>query len=155
VGKQLIALAGAVLAVVLIVVGCGGSDSSAAPITKAEFVKKADAACEKSHKQSEAELFDFLEKNKLAINKAPSKAQYTELVDKILTPSVEVEIEKIRDLGTPKGDKGEVEAMLDALEEDLEHAQSEPQLVVVNSEKVFANSTKKAKELGLKVCGTR
>jgi hypothetical protein len=150
-----IALLVGVLALPLLVAGCGGDDdsSSGPTISKAVFIKKADAVCAGGNKRLEVSFAHFLEKNKNI--KHPSKADFEELVGEAVVPNLRREIKEIRALGAPDGDEDKVDGILTALEEGLETAESNPQLAAKSSEAVFGISSRLAKEYGLKVCGSR
>lgn len=155
VNKGLIALLSGVVVATLAVAGCGGGDDevTVSSLTKAEFIKKADAACKKSEDRIQADFAAYATKHK-DITK-PTEADYAELIDVVLVPNVEQEAEDIRSLGAPSGDEDQVEAMLDALEESIEKAEDEPKVLISDSTKIFGESSKLAKDYGLKVCGTR
>jgi hypothetical protein len=151
-----IALLAGMLAVSLIVAGCGGgSDESntGATISKAAFIKKADAVCSGGNKRMEIAFAHFLEAKKNV--KHPSNADYEELVGKVLIPNVSREIKEIRALGAPSGDEDRVNGFLEALEEGIEVAERDPKVVVSSSEAVFGIPSRLAKEYGLGVCGSR
>jgi hypothetical protein len=149
-GKQLIVLVAGVLAAALVVAGCGSSDSS---ISKAEFVKKADAVCKKGEEEVQKDFGTFAKKHENV--KKPTEADYAELVDAVLVENVEAEVNDIRALGAPEGDEKEVEAMLEAREESIEKAQDNPKAVIKSNEDIFGEASKLAKAYGLKECGNR
>jgi uncharacterized protein with von Willebrand factor type A (vWA) domain len=152
VGKQLIGLFAGLLAVGLVVTGCGGGgDSSTVTITKAEFVKKADAACKKGEERIQTDFRNYLKEHEELTE--PTEEQFSKLVDVVLTANVEQELDEIRALGIPSGDDDQVEAFLEAREEGLEKAEAEPKAVVQGSESPFTKASKLAKEYGLKACG--
>lgn len=146
-------VATAVALVVLLVVGCGGDSSDGPAISKEAFIKQADAICQRGNKRLEVALADFLKQQKSF--KRFSKGDYEELIPTVFIPSFTREIKEIRALGIPNGDEEKIEAMLSALEEGLETAESDPKLASTNSEAVFGISSRIANEYGLKVCGTR
>jgi hypothetical protein len=144
------------LALSLLAAGCGGGsdDSSTGPtISKAVFIKKADAVCSGGNKRMEVAFAHFLEENKNI--KHPSKADFEALVGKVLIPNVDQEIKEIRALGAPSGDEDKIGEIITALEEGVETAEGNPQAVVNSSEAVFGISSRLAKEYGLEVCGSR
>lgn len=156
--KRLIALLAGVLAIAL-VVGCGGGDddeATASSITKAEFIKQADAVCEKTTKQAQADFRAYLKEGARIEEEELSAEDYAAIVvETVMTPNYEQEFEELRDLGAPNGDEDEVEKLIVAREEDLEAAQAEPERFARESEKVFAQSSKLAKEYGLQACDKR
>jgi hypothetical protein len=144
------------MALTLIVAGCGGggdSTTSAKVIPKAVFIKKADAICEKGNERMAGAFVTFLKKHKNV--KRPSEANYEELVGTILVPSVKQEVKAIRALGVPSGDEDRVSEFIEALEEGIDTAESDPKAVAGSSDVVFGIASRLAKEYGLQVCGSR
>jgi hypothetical protein len=170
VGKQLAALFAGVVAIVLIVAGCGSSSGSSAgtgdeittsSISKAQFIKKADAACEKGEKQIQVGIGALGAKkarereSEGEENPEPTEADYAELIDLVVAPNIENEIDEIRALGAPSGDEDQIKAFVDAREESIEIAERAPKLILRNSGKMYEQSDKLANEYGLKDCGNR
>jgi hypothetical protein len=144
-----------VLAAASIVAGCGGGgDSSSGPtISKAVFIKKADAVCLQGNKRMEVAFAHFLQENKNV--KRPDDAKLEKLVGTILVPNVKREVKELHALGAPSGDEDRVGEIVKALEEGLETAEGNPQAAVNSSEVVFGIASRLAKEYGLEVCGSR
>jgi hypothetical protein len=155
--RYLIALPAAALAIALIVAGCGGGGSdnevTASSITKAEFLKKADAVCERGNEQTQADVAAYVEEKNFSLSKKQTPAQYTAFIEAVLVPNVNKEIEEIRDLGAPSGDEDQVEAILSALEDAVAKAQKESKAVVQERTDLFGRASELAKEYGLKACG--
>lgn len=149
-----IALLAGSLAVALAIAGCGGdSSTSTSSVSKAEFVKEADAVCQGGNKRMEAGFAKFLTENKDV--KRPTRDDYEKLVVTVLVPSIRKEIDELRALDTPSGDEDRADAIFDAVEEGLETAEGDPKLAVTSSDAVFGISSRLAKEYGLEVCGSR
>jgi hypothetical protein len=143
-----------VLAVALVGCGGGGVDSSTGPtISKAAFIKKADAVCMHGNSRMEAAFADLLVENKKI--QQPSQADQEALVGEVLVPNIKREIKEIRAFGVPDGDEDRVEGFLEALEEGVETAERNPKVVVSSSEAIFGIPSRLAKEYGLEVCGSR
>jgi hypothetical protein len=155
-GRGTIAIAVA-LAVAALLAGCGGGsgDSSAAggSISKAAFIKKADAVCQKGTERMQRAILSFLKQHKDV--KRPNKAQSEELVGTAIVPSVETEIEELEALDVPDGDEDQVNAIIGALEEGHETAEDNPEAVVASSDAVFGIFSRLAGEYGAEVCGSR
>jgi hypothetical protein len=155
-GREPIMLLAAIVAMAVGVAGCGGGGDSTTntnPISKAAFIGKADAICQKSNERMGHAFLSFLNKHKEV--KQPSKAEYEKLVGTVLVPSVEREIKEVKALGVPEGDEDAVNAMIKALEEGVETAEDNPEAVTSSSEVVFGIASRLAGEYGLKVCGSR
>jgi hypothetical protein len=152
VGK-LIAVLAALVAILVVVAGCGGGSdsSSSSSITKAQFIKQADAICEKGDEESSEEVEKFVEDNNVNTNK-PTKKQQEEVVTQVVAPNVQGQIEEIDALGAPEGDEAKIEAMVDAVEEGVEEIEAEP-TKLIEGKNPLAKGSKLAKEYGLKTCG--
>ncbi len=111
-------------------VGCGGgssSDSSNGALettvttssrSKAEFVKLANAICERDKANLLAELGTYFKKHG---SEAPSPSQAAvQAIEGVVLPKIEREIEEIGALGAPRGEEEKVESFLAALKEGLE-----------------------------------
>lgn len=144
-----------VLAMALIVAGCGGGDdeSSTASISKAAFIKKTDAVCKRGNGRMEVAFAHLLVKSKSV--QRPSKADEEALVGRVLIPNIEREIKEIRAFPVPSGDEDRIDDFLEALEEGVEVAERNPKAVVGSSEVIFGIPSRLAKEYGLEVCGSR
>lgn len=148
----------AALIVGICVAGCGSSSSSStatettAAITKAEFVAKGNAVCVKGEKAQEAEINAYIKKNGLE-NKKPSKAQEAELVETVLVPNVQSQIDGVKALGAPSGEEQQVNSALELSQQALEKVEANPELAF-GKENVFAAAGKQLHALGLKECAS-
>jgi hypothetical protein len=153
VSKPFIALLAALTAISMIAAGCGGSDSTdSSSITKAQFIKQADAICEKGTKENEAEFEEFAEEKNLSEDEEPTKAQQEEAISDIVAPGVQKQIEEIDALGAPEGDEKQVEAIVTSVEEGVEEIEADPSSLI-KGENPLGKGSKLAKEYGLKACG--
>lgn len=152
--KRLVALFAALVALALIVAGCGsggGSTESTSSLTKAEFVKQGNAICAKGSEEINEGFEEFVKENGLSKTKAPSKAVQEEAVETVVIPRVSKELESIRALGPPDE---EAEAVLDAAEEALEKGEEDPTAMLKQENAgPFAKANKLAREYGLTKCG--
>jgi len=146
----------AVIAAALLAAGCGGgddSDSSASSISKEEFIVKADAVCKKGTERMQAAISDVL-KNQPNITKVTT-AEQEKIVTTVMVPSVSREVKELRALGVPDGDDERVDAMITALEEGVETAERDPEVVTKSGDAIFGIASRIAGEYGLVVCGSR
>jgi hypothetical protein len=108
----------------LAIASCGGGGSStAASLTKPQFIKKAEALCVKA----EAERGEVIQ---AAAKKAPksgkvSSAEQEAIVLAALPPYKDLPAE-IEALGAPEGDQDKVEEIGAALEKSLERSEADP-----------------------------
>ena len=93
-------------------------------------------------------------KNQLNLTKV-SKAEQEKIVTTVMVPSVSREVKELRALGIPDGDEERVDAMITALEEGVETAERDPEVVTKSSDAVFGIASRIGGEYGLTVCGSR
>ena len=145
---------GVVVATALLVglsaTGCGSSSSSSSStttsttaITKAQFLVKANAICTLGNKT--------LNKVGAKLGNSPSKAQITAAVKAAYVPSIQAQINGIRNLGAPSGDEATVTNMLNIAQADLNKIKADPTLLVGKKDP-FANFAKVAHPYGLTHC---
>ncbi len=153
--KPFIALLAALAAISMIVAGCGGGDStdSTSSLTKAAFIKQGNAICAEGNKEIEEGFEEFAEENNLPKNKRPSKAQLTEVVEEVVLPAVEDQVESIRDLGLPSESSKEADEVVKAAEAGVEKAEEDPSSLASEKGDPFAEANKLARKFGLTTCG--
>ncbi len=145
----------AALVVGVCVAGCGSSSNSTstettATVSKAEFVAKGNAVCVKGEKAQEAEINAYVKKHGLE-NKEPSKAQEAELVETVLVPNVQSQINGVKALGAPSGEEQQVSSALELSQQTLEKIEANPELAF-GKKNTFAAAGKQLHALGLKKC---
>lgn len=110
-------------AIALTVAGCGGGDDTTTSLTKAQFVKQANALCAKYNERMAADYTQYAEEN---FKGEPSPALAEEAVAKTTIPASEEELEDLRSLPVPGGEEKKVEALLERRQEALEKIEDEP-----------------------------
>jgi hypothetical protein len=153
--KRLTVLLAGIVAIAVVVAGCGGSDDSSdtTALTKQQFIAQADAICKQGNKEIEEGLESFAKENDIPQNQEPSKAQGKEIVETVFVPSIDNQAEEIRALGAPSGDEDEISALLDSLDESIEEAEEDPEALFGSKSDPFAKPNELAKDYGLEVCG--
>lgn len=147
---------GVLASLVLVVAGCGssagGSDSESSAPTKAEFIVKADAICERTDQAQAAAEQAFLKKNP----EADSSPRWQEKVVLVVgLPPIEVAAEELGDLTPPVGDEAKIQAIVSGMEGALKEAQADPSsMLKQGSPGPFANVFKLARDYGFKACAT-
>lgn len=136
-----------------LVSGCGSSSDGETTdsLTKADFVKQANAICLQSEDEIEALLLKF-RKEHLPENKLPSKNQLTEVAEDILLPSLSKEVEEIRALDLPGEGTKDADAALAAFEEAIRTGENEPVAIGSRAVVVFRQANGLARELGMTKC---
>jgi hypothetical protein len=144
-GPAAVALAAWVLS------GCGSGDTTTtASLSKAEFVRKANAICAKDAQRMQKDFQAFSSEHN--DNPNPSRAEYEEFIAKVIEPNLTHQIRTIRALGSPASDAGTVEEILSAVEEGLRTAGEKPELVTRGNAEIFGKAIKLAATYGLTAC---
>lgn len=132
--------------------GCGTGESAPMPLARAQFIKRADEICERADQRFQELFDDYLHENGIGLPPERTLAQWSGIVENVLAPTIEGEVERIRALGAPRGDSKRIEAILDAVEEGLGKVRENP-TVEADTEAQFAKSKRLADAYGLTVCG--
>ena len=140
----------------LVAAGCGSdgdSSSTSATITKASFIKQADAICDKTEKRQLFRVDQYQTKTGSEGDQAPpSHEDEVKLVAFAGIPPVVEQIEELSDLPRPEKGAKEVEEFIAALEAGIKKAESDPELVLSREPDPFAPAAKAASKFGFQVC---
>lgn len=140
-----------VLLVGALLAGCGGDDgssSTAAALTKSEYVKQGNAICRQGNKEIEAAV------RKLFGNQQPTQQQLKQFATETAIPNIESQIEQLRALPAPSGDEETVTAIYDAAQEGVDKFKQDPLLITQDNPQAFVKANKLARDYGLTVCAT-
>lgn len=153
--KRVFALLAGALAIALVAAGCGGGsdNTTTASISKAEFEKKGNAICEKGEARIGQEGAKYAKEHN--VKQQPTTAQFTAMVETIVIPDIQRQLDELRALGAPAGLEKQVEETFAAVEEGLEEIKKEPTKAFGSEGQIpaFARANKMAKGLGLNACG--
>jgi hypothetical protein len=124
----------ALLVALLFAAGCGSSGNSeitvqTGSLSKAAFIKKADAICEAARTEFLAKYTKFLEAKTKIVNSEDQQAKevlLSEILESLLAPNIEGQITKISNLGAPSSYAPEVADFLNALQNRMEKAEDDP-----------------------------
>lgn len=142
----------AFLCISVLISACGGSSGSNddQPLTKAEFIKRADQICEQTDELQRDALKAFLAGQR---GNKPAKALQEQIVVIVGLPPIRGEVQKLDALRPPEGDEEQVEAIVDGVEEAIAEGEEDPSTMVdPNSLGPFAKAGRLATEYGLKAC---
>jgi hypothetical protein len=149
--RHLLSLLLAFIALVLVAIagGCGSSDGdTGATVSKASFIRQADAVCSNSDKAQEAKLTQLGQEVKQGDTKPLDDE---ELILQAGLPSLRNAIEELSALPLPE-DGGKAEALIEELEAALEETEQSPKLLL-EEPSPFTPVAAKARAYGFKVCG--
>lgn len=140
-------MAAVLAAAVLIFAGCGGGGDETTALTKAEFVKQANAIC----KEAEQERLNEVKRVIATVDPDGTKQERDKAVQDVFVDPYEGAAEEIESLGAPSGDGAKIEALTDAMKASLRKVEKNPRLVG-RSNIQFAESNKLANDYGLTNC---
>jgi hypothetical protein len=151
----------ATVAALLLAAGCGSSSGSSGDgevtvqtgsLSKAAFVKKADAICESARAQFDTTYASFVKAHTSELSdKQKEAALLGEMVNSVIPPPFEQEIAQISELGAPDGYASEVASFLNAVQKRLAELQENPAQLSA-SPYVFKKAEDAAKKAGLPGC---
>lgn len=125
-------------ALMLVAVGCGGGDdSTTSSLTKAQFIKQADAIC----KKADAARLKAL---------SETTGSQLEVLSAAMQP-IQKQAEEIAALGAPSGDDEEIDAIVTEMEKGVEQAEKGGN---ANIEKAFVKVDQLSGQYGFKVCAS-
>jgi hypothetical protein len=148
----------ATLAVGLAAAGCGSSSShttSAATqpaLTKAQFIAQANAICTQGNQKSAAAQKAL---EKVLGNHAPTQAQIVAYVNGVVAPLIQSQIDQIKALGMPSGDRAALTNMLNLAQTDLNAVKSNPAGLLASKQNPFHNFAQLAHSYGLTACASK
>lgn len=123
-----------------------------APLTKEQFIQRADANCAKSYEERGNALFKYTRRAA-----SLSESEKEQVVSKVVIPSFRRDLEALEAFAkhsAPKGDEAKLEALLEAYAAELAEAEENPALVLASAPEQFAETTKLAREYGFQSCGS-
>lgn len=153
-----------------ILIGCGGSDDggdataskgdsstlakSAAPQTKAEYIKQADLVCAKSKKSRYYEAVAYRrdhQKELAALEPIPAEEN---VILAVALPSIEEEIVALKAIAVPKKEQKSINAIIAAMESGVKGAKKNPYAteLEVPSENPFKKADRLIRDYGFKDC---
>jgi ABC-type glycerol-3-phosphate transport system substrate-binding protein len=138
-----------VMAIALVAAGCGSSgDDSDNALTKSEFLAKGNAICDAGNKEVNAAFEEAIGKGR------PTQEQLNSVVTDSLVPSIQGQIDDIRDLDAPEGDDGQIGQILDEAELALQDVRENPSLATQEGgQDPFESVNKQLNDYGLSTCG--
>jgi hypothetical protein len=142
-GKRFV-LAGVVAGLLAVLaIGCGGS-SDAAPLKKPQFVAQAEEICATAQTEQDELGKEFAQQGE------SDGSEDTEAVMQEILEPVETMTEDLADLGPPKGQEKEVEAIIAAYEAGIAKLEAEP--AGEGTVSAFDKANKLAEAYGLYGC---
>src|SRR5213592_4307271 len=122
-----------VVAMLVVVVGCGSdgastanSTTSSGPLSPAQFAATATELCDAARRAYLTKAPEALLRMQVGGNETRQELE-SKVVQKVMAPSLQGKVEGVRALGIPKGDEKQVEEILTSIEEVATKARTEPE----------------------------
>lgn len=155
-GRQIVAAVAGLLAMALLVAGCGSdsdtgtaSDEAAGALTKPEFVKQANQICAQGLREKDQAVAVSLKESAQA-GGPPTSKDIEKMVEEAVLPAYGKTIDQLGQLGAPKGDEAKVEKMIGEFEAGMQSAEADP--VKATKKNVFQAADEAAEAYGLEAC---
>lgn len=147
-------LPSALVAVLMIVAlaGCGSSDNETSSLTKAQFIRRANAVCVKNTPQDiVGPIDDYIHQHG---GSGKDKEELTaEAVQLTMLPHFQAQVDEIRAVGAPAGDKRQVERFLTSMQQAIDSLnQSQKISLLTDIDEAFTRAKLSAQSLGLTSC---
>jgi hypothetical protein len=137
---------------VVAVAGCGGSDDSAAaaePLTKAQFIKRATAVCQKEQEVKARKLEGVLTPELTKEKNFERKLE--EIAAEVAIPLYEELIAELSSLEPPAQDKARIRKVISSYEAALKQTEANP-AVLLSKNSPFRTPADAAGEYGIENC---
>jgi hypothetical protein len=142
------AMLAGLVAVGMLAAGCGSGDGDR--LTKAEFIKQADAMCKRVLKDAQTEYFAALRQSVQAGKEGPGGGEGRDPND-ILVDYYRTKTARLADLSPPGADEARIQAMLDALDAAIKEGEKDPTIFAAGTA-ALKKERRIAKEYGIKEC---
>lgn len=167
--KSIRIIAGLVLLLALPTLGCGGGDESGTgasvgtnvsdipgrPLSKDEFVERAEEICKKADDQVYDEAVVYRERHEKKEREKLGNIPFEEkLIRLVVFPSIRKQAKEIEALGIPVGEEKNVKALLAAIALGMKKAEKDPYEIEGEdpSKYPFAKYSELAREYGFGEC---
>jgi hypothetical protein len=156
-GVLVLAVATALVAA-WIISGCGSDNSttagateqSSAPLSKAQFTKQAGEICLEEIKKKDAAVSAALKDLASQAQGEPTAQNTAKVVEEAVLPAYQDAVDRLGQLGTPKGEEAKVEKLIDGYESALQDLEAAP--AKATKENPFLATDEAAKAYGIQTC---
>jgi hypothetical protein len=138
------------LLLITAMVGCAGSDDP--PLTRAQYLKRADAICARAEKEQFKDFQAALDSatNGHSVSPPAEKKAVQELSAELIIPRAAQMVDELADLEAPEGNEHVVEELIEIYRAAVKAAENQPSSFL--SGKAFAEANEAAKGYGLQKC---
>jgi hypothetical protein len=134
----------ATVAIALIAVGCGDNEPN--PLSREAFVKQGNSICSQGTEERKAASKEGTQE----LEESSGAAELESFVSDAVVPPIETMVEELDDLGAPKKDEKQVEAIVSGFEAGIDKLEADPSSALAGSP--FAEANRRAAAFGLTEC---
>lgn len=145
--KRLLTTATVALAAIAIAGGCGDSEEAPATISKAQYVKRADAICLKLNLET-SDRYSVINLRK----KLPTVAEQRETTQSVYLTNLEERLKKMEALPLPEQGQEELTEFLALLKRGIREAGEKEAIAFTNTSGFFRKANQLAEDIGFKYC---
>jgi hypothetical protein len=128
--------------------GGGGNGDESKPLSKAQYLRKADAICSRTEKRQQKLVSEFGQQN--GDPNSPSGTE--ELISVAAVPPLRLQAEELSQLPLPTHEAAKAKSYLSAFERGISTTANDPQALVSEEPGPFAKAEELAEGFGFKVC---
>ena len=126
---------------------CGGDDER--PLTKAEYIERGSAICTEGSQKIEAGAkATFSQQGSI-----PPVEEIRQFADEIVAPTIENEVERLRELGPPEADEERIEDILQAGSDGVDTVREDATILLSRTDDGFNTYRELSSAYGLQNCG--
>jgi hypothetical protein len=130
--------------------GCGGDDDgglTTGDVSKAAYIADADAICAEGDREIEAAARERF------ADKPPSDDEAAAFLEDVVAPSIQGQLDELRQLEVPEADVEAVERVYDTAQENLDTLRETPEDFTGDANP-FAEANRLARAYGFEDCGS-
>jgi hypothetical protein len=133
-------------------VGLGATGCGSDTLTESEFTDEANAICAEGDAQLNNASVEYVQSWNLGPYDEPTLEQLQGLVDDVLVPEIEAQLDELRALDAPGDIQDELDAVLDEMQRVLDEFAQDPSAAVSGEDPFEAEVDPQLDELGLHQC---
>lgn len=134
-----------VMATTLVLAACGGGGQE---LSKASYIEKGSAICADSRQRIESATASAFSQQ----GSIPSADEITAFATKTIAPTIQREVDRLRDLEAPSDDRDRIDDLLEAGQDGVDQVREDPTIILSGS-KSLERYRELASAYGLKDCG--
>lgn len=129
----------------LLMAACGGGGQE---LSKATYIERGNAICADSQRRIESALGSAFK----TPGEIPSDEAITAFATRTMAPTIQREVDRLRDLEPPSGDRDRIDDMIQAGQDGVDEVRQDP-TIILSSSKSFERYRELSSAYGLQGCG--